>query len=162
VHKWEEFADVRNYEVRLEDDRGHVYYPETKEKGKNKFTAKVWDYERRSAITNQFGDVVGTRLDGHRQRVPLDKVDLFRGQGDVTFHADDIIDPRVKRLTLVVSRRDGVEYRFTWNLYDPREKHVPEDTGPAGRDEDLEEGHVSPFSAPNGGTPVGGPAPVGR
>jgi hypothetical protein len=159
VHKWEEFADVRNWNVFLEDDQGHVYRPEAKEKGINKFTTKVWDYERRSSVRNIFGDVVGTRNDGYRQRVNLDKVDVFKGQGDVTFYAANLIDPKVRRLTLVVER-GGLEYRFTWSLYDPKGGDVTDDSGsPEPESIDIEDsgGTLSPYSAPNGTIPYGSP-----
>jgi hypothetical protein len=128
VHKWEEMTDVRGWNAHLEDDSGHVYYPEAREKRTDKHTGQVWDYERRSAEYNLFGDVIGTRNDGYKQRVPLDKVDLFKGSGDVVFHAPDLFHEHVKRLTLVLER-GGVAYRFTWDLYDPREDGYREEEG---------------------------------
>jgi hypothetical protein len=162
VHKWEEMTDVRNYHVRLEDDRGNVYYPELTEKSRNKFTTKMWDYERRSAIHNLFGDTIGTRNDGYRQRTTLDAVDLFKGDGDVTFHAKDIIDPKTKRLTLVLSR-GGIEYRFTWRLYDPRVEQAKDDgpyEDPDAADSDDGSGVLSPYDGPSGARPEGTPGPV--
>ena len=130
VHKWQEFTDVRTWKAHLEDDAGHVFYPEAAEAGKNQHTGQVWDYERRTAQYNVFGDVVGTRNDAYKQRVALDKVDLFKGQGDVVFHSEDLLDQNVKRLTLVLER-DGIAYRFTWDLYDPRHGGFREETEPA-------------------------------
>jgi hypothetical protein len=134
VHKWEEFTDVRTWKAHLEDDEGHVFYPEAAENGHNLHTGQVWDYERRTAQYNVFGDVVGTRNDGYKQRVALDKVDLFKGSGDVVFHSDDLFDQHVKRLTLVLER-DGIAYRFTWDLYDPGRdpgrRGLPEESAPA-------------------------------
>jgi hypothetical protein len=127
VHKWEEMTDVRGWDARLEDDAGHVYMPEAREKRSDKRTGQVWDYERRSATYNIFGDVTGTRNDGYKQRVPLDKVDLFKGSGDVVFHAPDIFHESIKRLTLVLER-GGIAYRFTWDLYDPREDGFKDET----------------------------------
>jgi hypothetical protein len=129
VHKWEEFADVSGWEARLEDDKGHVYKPEEQEKRTTKFTTKVWDYERRTARTNLFGDIVGTYNDGHRQRVALDKIDLFKGSGDVSFYSRDIFDPDVKRLTLTLTR-GTLSYQFVWNLYDPGDPHAPVEQRP--------------------------------
>jgi hypothetical protein len=135
VHKWEEFADVSGWDARLEDDQGRVYKPAEQEKRKTRFTSKVWDYERRTARTNMFGDVIGTYNDAHRQRVPLDKIDLFKGSGDVVFYADDIFSEDVKRLTLTLTR-GGLSYQFTWDLYDPGDPHAPveDDEGEAGQD----------------------------
>jgi hypothetical protein len=120
VHKWEEFTDVRGWNAHLEDDAGHVYYPEAREIRTNQHTGQVWDQERRTAEYNIFGDVIGTRNDGYKQRVPLEKVDLFKGSGDVVFHAPDLFRENVKQLTLVLER-EGLAYRFTWDLYDPRQ-----------------------------------------
>ena len=132
VHKWEEMTDVRGWNAHLEDDAGHVFYPEASEKRNNKHTSQVWDYERRTAMYNEFGDVIGTRNDGYKQRVPLDKVDLFKGSGDVVFHSPDLFSQNLRRLTLVLER-DGLAYRFTWDLYDPRQdgfKEEPDDQRP--------------------------------
>ncbi len=135
VHKWEEFTDVNGWKAHLEDDRGHVYYPQTKETRANKHTGQVWDYERRTAQYNMFGDVVGTRNDGYKQRVPLDKVDLFKGTGDVVFYAPDLFHQKIKRLTLVLER-GGVAYRFTWNLYDPKHEGFKPEEGPGDEPKD--------------------------
>ena len=132
VHKWEEMTDVRGWHAHLEDDAGHVFYPEASEKRTNKHTGQVWDYERRTATYNIFGDVTGTRNDGYKQRVNLDKVDLFKGTGDVVFHSPDLFSQNLRRLTLVLER-DGMAYRFTWDLYDPRQdgfKEEPDEQEP--------------------------------
>jgi hypothetical protein len=126
VHKWEEFADVSGWDAKLEDDRGRVYIAQDKEKRSNRFTTKVWDHEIHTARTNLFGDVVGTYNDGHRRRVSLDKVDLFKGSGDVVFYSRDIFDQDIRRLTLTLSR-GGISYRFVWDLYDPDEPGAPVD-----------------------------------
>jgi hypothetical protein len=119
VHKWEEMADPSAWNVRLEDDRGRIFYPVGKEKRSNKFTTAMWDTERRSLLYNSTGEVVGSWHNIARQ-TPLDKVDMFKGQGDVVFYARDLLDPSIKRLTLIMER-DGVEFRFTWHLYDPKD-----------------------------------------
>jgi len=110
----------------LEDDEGHVFKPEAAEKRTDKHTGQVWDYERRTATYNIFGDVTGTRNDGYKQRVALDKVDLFKGFGDVTFHSPDLFNQKIRRLTLVLERGD-MSYRFTWDLYDPRQDGFKEE-----------------------------------
>lgn len=115
VHKWDEMTDIRNWDVRLEDDRGRVFYPERRERRADEFVTRMWDEERRSAIRNQWGDIVEVKQDGHRQRTHMVSVDLFKGEGDCVFYARDLFDRKVRRLTLVMSR-DGVEYRFTWNF----------------------------------------------
>lgn len=118
VHKWDEMTDVANWDVYLVDDRGRVFRPERKERRRQRFRTTMWDYEQRTARYSHFGDVVGTRNDGHRRRTHLASVDVYQGEGDYVFYARDIFGPRVKRLTLVM-RHGSLEYRFTWNFTDP-------------------------------------------
>ncbi len=129
--KWKEMADIKGWDVELQDDRGHRFVPESKEEKNNKHKTNMWDYERRSVIppnnpgspvmtegqtvSSNFAYANGIPQDGWRERVPLASVDWFKGQGDYVFHARDIFDKNVKRLTLVM-RREGLEYRFTWNF----------------------------------------------
>jgi hypothetical protein len=123
VHKWKEIADVTTWNVKLEDDRGHVYYPEAKEFAYDDHITKMWDREVRTVVPNQFGDQDVSRADrgvlndGHRRRVPLDAVDVFQGAGDYVFHAKGIFHKDIRRLTLTMER-SGLEYKFTWNLVD--------------------------------------------
>lgn len=121
VNKWEELTDIGRWNVRLEDDAGRVYYPEAKEKGRKKFTKRSWDSDIHTARTNFWGDVTGYVRDGNVERVPIHNVDLFKGFGDVVFKGPDLFGHGVRRLTLVMER-DGVQYRFTWNLFDPRDE----------------------------------------
>jgi hypothetical protein len=130
VHKWKEVADVTTWKVRLEDDRGHIYYPEVKERSYDDHITKMWDREERSAIRTQFGDLSGPAMlpngnmttaqvnnDGYKRRVPLDSVDVFQGACDYVFYARGLFHKGIKRLTLTMER-SGVQYRFTWNLVD--------------------------------------------
>lgn len=132
-HKWKEMTDITGWDVRLEDDRGHSLRPETKEISTNKHKTHMWDMERRSVlppsesgspvitegqtVSEDFARVSpGIANDGYRERVPLASVDTYRGQGDYVFHAKNLFDRNVQRVTLVMKRK-GIEYRFTWNLY---------------------------------------------
>lgn len=135
VHKWEEMADPSKWNARLEDDRGRVFYPQEKDKRGNKFTTAAWDTERRSLIYNASGDVVGSWHNIARQ-TPLDRVDLFKGSGDLVFYAKDLLDPSIKRLTLVMEK-GGMEYRFTWHLYNPAEDPIDEDDPPLDEDGNI-------------------------
>lgn len=117
VHKWKEIADITTWKTRLEDDKGHVYFPEAKEFAYDDHVTRMWDHEIRSVVYNQFGDITQVRNDGHRRRVPLESVDVFQGAGDYVFHAKDLFNRNVKRLTLTMER-SGVEYKFTWYLVD--------------------------------------------
>ncbi len=130
VHKWKEVADPTTWSARLEDDRGRTYYPESREFSYDDHITRMWDYEKRTAVTNAFGDVVRALGEGeinydvngnphvnHNERVPLDSIDVFQGAGDLVFHSKDIFNRGVRRLTLTLDRA-GVEYKFTWNLVD--------------------------------------------
>src|SRR6185503_17196940 len=100
VHKWKEIADITTWRVRLEDDAGHVYFPETKESAYDDHITKMWDWEKRSVVLTQFGDIAKVNDDGYRERVPLASVDVFQGAGDYVFHAKDLFHKNLKRLTL--------------------------------------------------------------
>jgi hypothetical protein len=115
-HKWEEVADVTTWDVRLEDDQGHVYTPKAVE-GQNKHVTRMWDQETRIAVKNEYGDVVETKDSGGRLRQTLESVDVFRGRGTFDFLARDLLHKKIKRLTLVMRRKD-LEYRFSWNFSD--------------------------------------------
>lgn len=117
VHKWKEIADITTWKVKLEDDKGHTYYPETKEFAFDDHVTRMWDHEIRSVVYNQFGDIQHVNNDGHRRRVALDSVDVFQGAGDYVFHANNLFNRGVKRLTLTMER-DGLAYKFTWYLVD--------------------------------------------
>jgi hypothetical protein len=115
VHKWKEVADVTTWSVRLEDDRGRRYTPESKERAYDDAVTRMWDQERRTAVRTRFGDITHVNDDGYKQRVPLESIDVFQGAGDYVFHAKDLLHEDVKRLTLTMERA-GVAYEFTWNL----------------------------------------------
>jgi hypothetical protein len=72
-------------------------------------------------------------------------VDLFKGYGDIAFHGRDLMTRGVRRLTLVMER-EGVVYRFTWNLFDPRDES---DFGYAFADDPLDPGGLSPTDPNN-------------
>lgn len=124
VHKWEEMADIRGWNVWLEDDRGRVFQPSAKEKRSNKHLADFWEREMRSATYNAFGDVVKVANDGWRRRLPFEAVDVFRGQGDYVFFAPGLFDARVKQLTLHMER-NGITYVFAWNFVQAPEGQNP-------------------------------------
>lgn len=133
VHKWKEVADPTTWHARLEDDRGHTYLPESQELSYDDHVTRIWDHERRVANLTMYGDlntVRPTLAEGdtvydnygyahrvHNERVTLDSLDVFQGAGDVVFHAKDLLNRGVRKLTLTLER-SGYEYKFTWNLID--------------------------------------------
>src|SRR5262249_5560156 len=124
VHKWQEVADPLSWSVRLEDDQGRVYYPETREQRYNDLVVQIWDQEQRRVVRDRFGNVVQTRSDDgdhHQLNLPeqlnLESVDMFQGSGDFSFHAKDLFRRQTRRLTLRMERM-GLVYEFTWNLVD--------------------------------------------
>jgi hypothetical protein len=117
VHKWKEVADPTAWSVRLEDDQGHVYFPESKERRYDDLVVQVWDQEQRTAVRDRFGDIVDVRNDGYKRRTNLESVDVFQGSGDFSFHAKNLFQPQTKRLTLKMENM-GIVYEFTWYLVD--------------------------------------------
>lgn len=116
-HKWEEYADVDDWQVYLEDASGKRYAPEEMETTKNKNKSQFIDYERRSTAINEFGDITRVNNDGFKNRVTLRTLDRFRGEGDYTFYAPSLIGSETHGLALVMKRGD-LEYRYKWDFED--------------------------------------------
>jgi hypothetical protein len=70
-HKWEDYANLNTWEVYLVDDKGRLWYPEAVEHAHTHIITKMWDREQRTAIRNQYGDVVRINDDGWRRRQSL-------------------------------------------------------------------------------------------
>lgn len=116
-HKWEEWTDVRGWDVWLEDENGTRYRPESKENRTNAHLCRMWDREIRSVRYNAYGDIAKVNNDGYLRRVPFESIDIFRGEGDLVFHARDLFHQNRQKLVLVM-RRQGVEYRWSWRFSD--------------------------------------------
>lgn len=114
-HKWKEWADIRTWNAVLIDDRGRVYRPEEVDLISDKHVVFMWDYERRSARRNRFGDIMYVRNDGWKRRNPLASMSLFRGLADIAFYSRDIFTPDIKSLTLKLDR-GSLSYHFTWRF----------------------------------------------
>lgn len=143
THKWEEYADLSGWEVQLVDDKGRVYHPDEKDTRSNRHVTRVWDYERRTAQFNMYGDIKKVNDDGYKDRTALASLDVFKGSGDVAFHGKDLFTREVKQLTLVMKKGDLV-LRFSWKFSDdPREwKEFRRHREPASYAEDFETAHV--------------------
>ena len=116
-HKWQEWADLSTWNVRLEDDAGRTWSPEAIEHAKTKMMTTMWDREQRTAIRNRFGDVVALQEDGWRNRQTLGSLSVFRGKADFVFYQRDLFHANVRRLKLILSR-PGESFEFVWNFRD--------------------------------------------
>jgi hypothetical protein len=114
-HKWDEWADVRTWDVELTDDQGHTYGPESVERAATKLIVTMWDTERRTAVKNRYGDIVAIENDGWKQRQTLGSLNVYRGRADVVFHKTDIFSPEIKWLKLTV-KRPSLAFEFKWNF----------------------------------------------
>jgi hypothetical protein len=77
----------------------------------------MWDREQRSAVRNQYGDVVRINDDGWRSRQTLGSLSVFRGKADFTFYQRDLFHVNVRSLKLVV-KRSGEAFEFMWRFQD--------------------------------------------
>jgi hypothetical protein len=116
-HKWQEWADLRTWDVYLEDDTGRKWIPESVEHARTKIMTTMWDREQRTAVRNRCGDVVAINEDGWRNRQTLGSLSVFRGKADFVFYERDIFHANVKKLRLVV-KRPGEAFEFTWKFED--------------------------------------------
>jgi hypothetical protein len=124
-HKWEDWADLTTWRVHLEDDRGHVWRPESVDHARTRVITQMWDREQRTAVCSNAGHDAGggciatrgLREDGWAHRQTLGSVSVFRGNADFVFYQRDIMVPDVEGLRLVVERT-GEAFEFAWRFRD--------------------------------------------
>jgi len=116
-HKWQEWADLTSWDVHLEDDQGHRWVPESVEHARTKIITRMWDREQRTAVRNQYGDIVALNDDGWKRRQTLGSLSVFRGNADFVFYQRDMFNRNVRWLKLVVSR-SGQTFEFLWRFED--------------------------------------------
>lgn len=116
-HKWQERADLKTWDVYLEDDTGRRWVPESVEHAKTKMMTTMWDREQRSVVRNRYGDIVAINEDGWRNRQTLGSLSVFRGKADFVFYQRDLFHANMQSLKLVV-RRPGEAFVFTWKFQD--------------------------------------------
>lgn len=116
-HKWKEYTDVHNWRAYLVDDRGHRYEPVDIDQSRDSMVVQMWDYEKRTAQRNQFGDIVAVNNDGYKNRTTLGSLAVHRGYGDLVFYSEDLFNEGIKSLTLVLERR-GFKFKFMWRFTD--------------------------------------------
>ena len=124
-HKWEEYADLKTWDVELTDDQGHHWSPESVEHLRHRVITTMWDREERSAICDAQGrnalgnclNTVGFANDGWRNRQPLGSLSVWRGNGDFVFYQRDLFTAQVRWMKLTV-RRSGQVFEFVWRFED--------------------------------------------
>lgn len=124
-HKWEEWADLKTWEVYLIDDTGRKWVPESVEHEKVKLLTHMWDQEQRTAVCGAGGrdgkgdciTTVGFRNDGWKRRQPLSSLSVYRGTADFVFYQRDLFTSNVRWLKLVV-KRSGESFEFLWRFED--------------------------------------------
>ena len=124
-HKWQEWADLRSWDVHLEDDSGRTWSPEAVEHVTTKIMTTMWDREQRTAICNQMGrdgkddciTTVGYQEDGWKNRQTLGSLSVFRGTGDFVFYQRDLFTADKRSLKLVL-KRNGQAFEFKWKFED--------------------------------------------
>jgi hypothetical protein len=124
-HKWEEWADLKTWDVYLEDDLGHRWEPESVEHASIKLMNTFWDREQRTSICNSQGrdpmgrcfTTVGVQNDGWKNRQTLGTLSVFRGNADFVFYQRNIMHADVQKLRLVV-KRTGEAFEFSWKFHD--------------------------------------------
>jgi len=116
-HKWQEWTELDGWDAWLEDDQGHKYDPAEIDQRSDRHIVRMWDYEQRSAVRNDFGDIVRVNNDGYKRRQTLGSLSVFRGQGDLVFFHRNIMSPKIRSLTLHLERQ-GTNFEFKWRFAD--------------------------------------------
>ena len=124
-HKWEEYADLKTWEVTLVDDKGRTWLPEGMEHAHTHMLTTMWDREQRSAVCDRSGrdgggncfNTVAVADDGWRRRQTLGSISVFRGRADFVFYQRDIFTADVRWMKLIV-KRSGEAFEFTWRFQD--------------------------------------------
>lgn len=123
-HKWDDYADLKTWDVVLIDDQGHRWLPEAVEHVRRRVLTTMWDREKQRAICDSSGrDGKGDCLNtighdestGYLDRQTLGSVSVYRGNADFVFYDRDMFRPNLKWLKLVV-KRSGEAFEFTWHF----------------------------------------------
>jgi hypothetical protein len=116
-HKWQEWTELSGWEAWLEDDQGHKYDPAEIDQRSDRHIVRMWDYEQRTAVRDDFGDIVQIQNDGYKRRQTLGSLSVFRGRGDLVFFHRNIFNPKIRSLTLHLGRQ-GTNFEFKWRFAD--------------------------------------------
>ena len=129
-HKWEDWADLRTWNVHLEDDDGHTWEPEAVEYPRTRLMSQFWDREQRTAVCSSAGrdatgaciTTIGVLDDGWKRRQTLGTLSVFRGNADFVFYQRDLMRADIRKLRLVVKRPTEV-FVFVWRFRDTVATH---------------------------------------
>jgi hypothetical protein len=124
-HKWEDYADLKTWDVELIDDQGRHWIPESVDHARTNLITTMWDREQRTSICDHSGrnatgdcfNTIGFADDGWKRRQTLGSVSVFRGKADFSFYQRDLMNANVRWLKLVV-KRSGEAFEFTWRFED--------------------------------------------
>jgi hypothetical protein len=124
-HKWEEYADLKTWDVELTDDQGRHWTPESVEHVRSRVITTMWDQEERSQICDAQGrnalgnclNTIGFANDGWRNRKTLGSLSVWRGNGDFVFYQRDLFTAQVRWMKLRV-HRSGQAFEFVWRFQD--------------------------------------------
>jgi len=122
-HTWDEYADLTTWEVKLEDDQGHTWNPESVEHVRRKVITKMWDQEQRTPKCDARGadvngdcyNIVGFNDDAWKNPQTLGNLSVYRGIADFVFYQRDIMNTSVRWMKLTV-KRSGQEFAFLWRF----------------------------------------------
>ncbi len=114
-HKWKQYTDISTWKAVLTDDQGNAYQPTSIDSVKARHLVETWSFERRSTRRNAHGSIVHINNDGYRDRQPLGNLSVFRGKGDFVFFRRDIFGPKVRSMSLSLTR-SGITFKFTWKF----------------------------------------------
>ncbi len=105
MHRWKEMTDLHRWKAWLETEEGRPMYPSAVEKRASKAINQlaVPEYDRWTG-----------RKTGFVYRIP---VNIWDGGGDYVFYKRELFNRDLRRLTLVLQRRD-YEFRYTWHFVD--------------------------------------------
>lgn len=124
-HKWEEYADLNNWNVTLTDDKGRHWDPESIEHVRRHIITTMWDREQRSQICDSSGrnargdcfNPIGFANDGWKRPQTLGTLSVYRGNGDFVFYQRDLFTRDIRWMKLSVTH-GSQDFEFLWKFQD--------------------------------------------
>jgi hypothetical protein len=128
-HKWEDYADLKTWDVYLIDNKGRKWIPEAVEHARTRLMTTMWDREQQPAICRDAGpngrDAKGDCLTtighdetrGYLRRQTLGSLSVFRGNADFVFYQRDLFTADIQWMKLIV-KRSGEAFEYTWRFQD--------------------------------------------